>query len=191
MWDRNCWIESMKELARRILDQYALNPYGSHGLLHWVRVHESGIGIASSSGADRDVVAYFALLHDSRRLNESRDPQHGPRGAEFARLLHEEGLVDLNPTQLRDLITAIAHHNSHDRVEDMDGNSITIGTCWDADRLDLPRVGTTVNPGYLYTREAKRLANLWNHEDAYFITDDRKKLLKTWGVTLPEKNQPF
>lgn len=180
-------VESIPALVKRILDQYALKPYGSHGLLHWVRVHESGIKIASSSGADKDVVAYFALLHDSRRLNESRDPQHGPRGAALAQLLHEEGLVDLNPAQLQDLLTAIEHHNSHDRVEDMAGDSITIGTCWDADRLDLPRVGTTVNPKYLYTQEAKRLANLWDYEDANLVTDNRRKLLKSWGVSLPEQ----
>ena len=33
----------------------------------------------------------------------------------------------------------------------------TIRVCWDADRLDLPRVGTRTDPEYLGTRAAKRI----------------------------------
>ena len=31
-----------------------------------------------------EVVQLFAVLHDSRRLSEATDPDHGPRAAEFA-----------------------------------------------------------------------------------------------------------
>jgi uncharacterized protein len=37
----------------------------------------------------------------------------------------------------------------------LDGN-ITVQTCWDADRLDLGRVGTTPDPRYLCTAAAKQ-----------------------------------
>ena len=36
----------------------------------------------------------------------------------------------------------------------------TIGTCWDADRLDLPRVGVIPTPDFLSTAAAKKLLRL-------------------------------
>ena len=46
---------------------------------------------------------------------------------------------------------ACAGH-THDRTHP----DITIQTCWDADRLDLGRVGITPQPNYLCTDAAKR-----------------------------------
>ena len=34
-------------------------------------------------------------------------------------------------------------------------NEVTIGTCWDADRLDLPPVGMIPSPDYMSTNEGK------------------------------------
>lgn len=36
----------------------------------------------------------------------------------------------------------------------------TIATCWDADRLDIWRVGYSVDTNYLFTERAKDLADL-------------------------------
>jgi uncharacterized protein len=41
---------------------------------------------------------------------------------------------------------------SHDKAQLTDDP--TVGACWDADRLDLPRVGTKVDPAFLSTDEA-------------------------------------
>tara|TARA_B100000315_G_scaffold79959_1_gene73252 strand:- start:616 stop:768 length:153 start_codon:yes stop_codon:yes gene_type:complete len=40
----------------------------------------------------------------------------------------------------------------------LNASDITIATCWDADRLDLGRVGADPNPKYLFSDEAKRIA---------------------------------
>jgi uncharacterized protein len=74
-------------ILRAILDVYALPASGEHGIAHWARVLENGLKIAASNGADTEVVALFALLHDSRRVNEDEDDGHGARGAQFARSL--------------------------------------------------------------------------------------------------------
>jgi uncharacterized protein len=63
-----------------ILNEYALPFHGNHGVVHWARVLENGLRIAEDTGADREVVALFALFHDARRVDENRDDDHGLRG---------------------------------------------------------------------------------------------------------------
>ena len=50
---------------------------------------------------------------------------------------------------------ACDHHSDGTKTGD-----VTVLTCWDADRLDLGRVGITPNPRYLCTDAAKRSGNL-------------------------------
>ena len=61
-----------------------------HGLSHWERVGRNGLDLAADTeGADADVVLLFALFHDSMRLNDGHDPEHGHRGGGLARELRE------------------------------------------------------------------------------------------------------
>jgi len=116
-----------------------------------MRVRANGLLLASITGADKQVVEYFALLHDSCRQNDWEDPDHGSRAAEFATQLFNEGVfVDLSTRQLHQLVTACWVHTFEHSNDD-----ITIATCWDADRLDLPRVGITVDPSRLATDDAR------------------------------------
>lgn len=94
----------------------------------------------------------FALLHDCRRQNEGRDPEHGVRAAEFAQELYNIGMLGLDSGQLATLKYAMIHHNGGQVSGDP-----TIGVCWDADRLDLPRVGTTPNIDLMSTQYARKL----------------------------------
>ena len=99
---------------------------------------------------DIEVVQLFAILHDSQRVNEGGDPDHGPRAAAFA--LDLRGLLfDLPDHEFRLLHRACAGH-THERTHP----NVTIQTCWDADRLDLGRVGITPHPSRLCTDAAKR-----------------------------------
>ena len=98
------------------------------------------------SEADPAVLFCFALLHDSRRLNDGHDPQHGARAAEFLAELRGEH-VALSDEQADLLGFALANHTGSGPV----GNDNTIGACWDADRLCLWRVGITPDPAYLST----------------------------------------
>jgi uncharacterized protein len=137
------------ELIRDILAQYSLPRRGVHGPAHWARVLENGLRLAGITGADPVVVRLFAVLHDCRRRSEGVDPRHGPRAAHYARRLRSVHL-DLDRARFELLCEACAGHT--DGKTDAD---VTIQTCWDADRLDLGRVGIRVDPRLLCTAAAR------------------------------------
>jgi uncharacterized protein len=141
-------------ILHAILEDYTLPRGGDHGVAHWARVFENGLCLAEETGAHVEVVRLFAVLHDSQRLNEGTDPDHGPRAAEFARMLRGR-LFDLPEREFRLLHRACAGH-THERTHP----DVTIQTCWDADRLDLGRVGIMPDPSYLCTDVAKRPATI-------------------------------
>lgn len=123
------------KLLQAIKAQYGLDWHGIHGISHWARVWENGMRVAAETGADREVVGYFALFHDARRFNEGRDRDHGRRGAELAAQWRGE-LFDLDDEAFELLYIACVHHT--------DGwieGDVSVQACWDADRLDLGRVG--------------------------------------------------
>ena len=94
----------------------------------------------------------FALFHDSRRINEDSDPDHGLRGAELARNLRGSHLIHLNDAQFELLREACVHHTDGSTTTDP-----TIGCCWDADRLDLDRVGIEPEANYLSTAAGRAM----------------------------------
>ncbi|CAN5554133.1 hypothetical protein BH10PLA1_BH10PLA1_07760 [soil metagenome] len=116
-------------------DGYALGIDSIHGPAHWQRVERNGLTIAATCGADVTIVRLFAVLHDSQRLNEGTDPEHGLRAANWAKHLRNVHFT-LDDARFNQLTEACIWHDTG-RVSD----DATIGTCWDADRLDLPRVG--------------------------------------------------
>lgn len=142
--------QDLKPVLDVILDQYELPLSGIHGVAHWGRVLENGLRLAKETGADVAVVSLFAVLHDSRRQNESSDPQHGPRAAQFASELRGS-VIRLDDRSFRLLHRACEGH-THERTHP----DVTIQTCWDSDRLDLGRVGVTPHPSRLCTEVAKR-----------------------------------
>ncbi|MEM7415665.1 MAG: hypothetical protein AAF389_09240 [Gemmatimonadota bacterium] len=137
------------EVLEAAIGGYPLYPYGTHGLGHWARVLENGMRLAPLTGADPVVVALFAVLHDCRRHNEGTDPGHGRRGAEVVDQL-EGRIAALSPQGSALLRFACAHHTDGTVHDDP-----TLGTCWDADRLDLGRVGIRPRPGLLCTAAAR------------------------------------
>ena len=129
-----------------------LKPHSIHGPSHWQRVEEHGQIIAEHSQADALIVTLFAMLHDCQRLSDGRDPDHGPRAAILIRANTLE-FSFLSEMQLAALTHACEHHTHEIHHPD-----ITIGACYDADRLDLPRVGIRVDPRFLNTDVARTLA---------------------------------
>lgn len=134
-----------------VLANYRLPEGGIHGPHHWARVRKTGLTISKANGGDPEVVRLFALFHDSRRENEDWDPDHGLRGAELARSLRGS-LIHLDDAQFELLFTACRDHTDGATSEDP-----TIGACWDADRLDLGRVGTDPDPEFMSTEAGKAL----------------------------------
>jgi uncharacterized protein len=136
-------------LIAAIRAQYRLAWDGIHGAGHWERVRENGLRVAERSGARTDVVELFACFHDACRHNNEWDPEHGPRAAELVRRLHGTSF-DLDPAGLALLVEACAGHTRGGTTAEA-----TVGTCWDADRLDLGRVGITPEPARLCTAAAR------------------------------------
>jgi len=123
---------------------------GIHGGAHMARVLENGLRVADESGSNVEVVTLFAYLHDSKRMNNGKDPEHGARGADFAKTLRGS-LITLDDAAFDLLEYAIRHH-----TDGMTEADVTVQTCWDADRLDLGRIGIKPDPAYLCTPTAKR-----------------------------------
>jgi len=123
-----------------------------HGISHWETVQRNGLYLAQFTGADVQVVSYFAYFHDCMRENEHDDPEHGARGSLYAKKYKH--LLDLNDEQLAMLCRACSGHTYGRKSA-----CATVATCWDADRLDIGRVGIVPNSKYLFSDEAKRIAD--------------------------------
>lgn len=137
------------EFVSVIRQQFALDWSGIHGAPHWARVWNNGLRLAEHTGARLDVVELFAFLHDTQRKYDGRDPDHGSRAADFARTL-QGGLFTLDDEGLSLLCFACAGHS--DGLLQAD---VTVQTCWDADRLDLIRIGVIPDPKKLCTDAAR------------------------------------
>jgi HD superfamily phosphodiesterase len=138
-----------------------------HGEAHWRTVAAVGRSLLDvEPTADPAVVLSFALLHDSMRLNDHQDPEHGPRAAELARELQRDGVLRLHEHQLSVLTHALDHHTSGFRADDP-----TTAVCWDADRLLLWRVGINPDPSLLssdvadWTPWIDRWHDVWAQDD--------------------------
>jgi uncharacterized protein len=146
-------------LLVRLRAGFPLDWRGIHGAPHWARVQANGLRLAERTGASRRVVTLFAFLHDARRENDGRDPRHGTRAAALLEQLRADGVVALSDEEAALLAYACRHHS--DGLLDAD---VTVQTCWDADRLDLGRVGQRPDPARLCTaaaREREVIAWAW------------------------------
>ncbi len=142
-------LEGVTRVAR---ERFQLGRHSSHGPPHWRRVKENGLRLARLNGTDAELVILFSLLHDCCREYDGSDIEHGPRAAELMeKFLRTTVLEDLEPERFETLLEAVRDHTSGHRHDD-----ITIGTCWDADRLDIGRVGSRPRRRYLSTPEAKQ-----------------------------------
>lgn len=139
----------LRLLRQQLLQELLLRPQSIHGPAHWARVEQIGRRLSAQSGADLLVVRLFALFHDCRRETDGEDPDHGRRGAERARELWG-GLFQASDEQLRLLCEACEGH-----TDGCTSTEPTIGACWDADRLDLPRVGIIPESRLLSTHAAR------------------------------------
>ena len=122
-----------------------------HGEQHWRAVAATGLRLLRETpNADPVVVLLFGLLHDSRRINDYDDPEHGIRAAQYAQDLQSR-LFQLRAEQLGLLDYACHHHAFGELSSDP-----TIGICWDSDRLNLWRIGLKPSERLLSTNAAKK-----------------------------------
>lgn len=172
---------NLKPIIQEILKEYSLPIHGDHGVAHWARVLENGRRLAALTGANLQVVTLFAVFHDSRRINECTDPEHGLRGANYASQLRGR-FFDVSDQEFRLLYRACEGH-THERTHP----DITVQTCWDSDRLDLGRVGITPHPSKLCTEEAraKEMIQWADGRASFCVVPDF--VAEEWGVNLPTR----
>ena len=146
--------DTSKVLSQRLLDhlleQFPLGSSKVHGADHWLRVLHNGRILAEETGANLNVVELFAVIHDCQRDNDGYDLKHGKRAAEYVNEIRDKWL-QINDEETELLVEACKYHS-----EGFTEADITVQTCWDADRLDLGRVGIRPSPDRLCTDAAKR-----------------------------------
>jgi uncharacterized protein len=138
--------------------QFALDQKSRiHGAPHWARVAHNGRVLAEAHGVNPDITEWFAYLHDSQRRNDDRDPLHGARAAAYAWSLREANVIKLAEPEFYQLQYALATHS-----DGFTNAPMAVACCWDADRLDLPRVGVRPDPARMATHQGSRMAEkLW------------------------------
>lgn len=84
-----------------------------HGMDHCERVLRFALMIAEAKGlsqAQKDTLATAAVFHDSRRMSDGRDRNHGRRAAEYYRKFCERADMEFDPV----CYEIIAWHDRHD-----------------------------------------------------------------------------
>jgi uncharacterized protein len=136
--------------------EFALNGWRlgeTHGLSHWQRVERNGILLSTENGTIRNdinikVVRFFAYLHDKCRLDDWDDLKHGVRAADMLSTLKDTVLKDFTDEEIMLLEKACRYHTTVQRT-----GIPTVDVCFDADRLDLGRVGIVPNPMLMATEQ--------------------------------------
>lgn len=161
-----------------VVQQAPLGDSYDHGERHWIRVAWAGRElIRDGVEADPLVVLLFSLFHDSRRENEYRDDEHGVRGGALAAQLLPR--VDLVSTaRLAAVVTACEGHSDARYSDDA-----TVGACWDADRLNLWRVGKIPDPYLLSTDAARAPARIeWARDIHHGLVIGWDDVLSAYGI---------
>lgn len=171
----------LQEILEEVLGGFRLRHDRNHGVGHWARVMVNGRDLARRYGIDAKVVELFALLHDCRRDAEGVDREHGPRAADYVHELAARGLIRLSRQDLDILAFACRHHSSGRR----DG-PLLAQVCWDADRLDLGRVGIAPAPDKLCTAFARDAAVFEPAVAAGWARRLPELVAGEWGLTWAE-----
>jgi uncharacterized protein len=119
-----------------------------HGRRHWICVAEIALELHRRLPipfASIEVPILFAVLHDSQRSSDGRDPEHGARAAFVAQSMREDRFLNfLKEDDYWRLIEALVDHSDGYTTKDL-----AVGACWDADRLALVRLGMQIDPALL------------------------------------------
>lgn len=155
------------KIIKSIINACAFDLNGIHGYKHWFRVLSNGLIIADQEDVDLDVIIAFSILHDAFRKNDGADPYHGEVAARaIDDFLYKN--LNLDKRQIQVLCFACKYHSNGYVVGNLDKKQYgienfndkelnTVGACWDADRLDLARVGIYPYKDYLSTNAAKNV----------------------------------
>ena len=151
-------IDFLKDIEEFALSEFIMSQESIHGVDHWHQVKENGIFLSHQPGVDTLVVSVFSLLHDCKRVEDWEDPEHGERSAELVRKVRHSVLKPLSNEQIEQLWWACFYHN-----KGIVHSDLTIGSCFDADRLELSRCGIVPKVELMSTPLGKRIATKMAH----------------------------
>ena len=141
-----------------------------HGEQHWQAVARTGTWLLDAGvHCDPAVLFCFAALHDHRRVNDGSDLEHGPRAA--ANLPAFRDVLVLTEERWDRLTRACRDHTTVIHTDDP-----TIGASFDADRLNLMRVGKVPDPARLNHPASREPAMIARCSAAVFEPDDWERL---------------
>lgn len=165
------WLRDILENGHSNVDVEALRRFSdsrwpekmgrTHGVEHWDRVARFG-QLLYQEGADLDVILAFAYLHDSERMNNGRDINHGKRASRLIDTIRHTKLQNMTDEQIAKLKKACELHTIAHRTGDL-----TIDICFDADRMDLLRVRNRPLPHRMATQRGAELVADPHYEDFY------------------------
>lgn len=156
------------KIITRLTKSFILDIEGIHGINHWLRVMTNGLILADQEKVSKSIPILFALSHDIFRNNDDFDPLHGERAAKAIDILKSH--VNLTQEEILIVKEACKYHSDGKTTEEKE-----IGICWDADRLDLMRVGLYPDEKYLSTKTAK-IEGLIINCNKYAIRDNLNDL---------------
>lgn len=149
MVSKDIHIEKLREYA---IKHTKMSDYSVHGIGHWDRVAKNADSLMTSE-VNLLVVKAFAYIHDVEREDDGYDLQHGPRAAALVDSIRDTELAFLNDDEILLLKKACKLHTTTWQTEDA-----TVNACFDADRLDLGRVGIMPDPDKMATVQGRILA---------------------------------
>ena len=151
----------VSELRRFSANRWPMGMGETHGVEHWDRVAMFG-RLLYQEVADMDVIMAFSYLHDSERKDNAEDIEHGIRASKLVDIIRYSQLRDLSDEQIRKLKRACELHTVAHKTGD-----ITIDICFDADRMDLLRVGIVPLPERMATIRGAELVSNPKYNDYY------------------------
>lgn len=143
-----------------------------HGMEHWKRVERNGLLLATED-VNVNVVRLFAYLHDHKRLSDGWDLEHGQRAAENMDNLRHTLLEGLTDEEFGMLRRACMEHTITERT-----GVPTIDACFDADRMDLPRVGYMPDPDRMASALGAAYARHGVVQEDCSISEEKLKIAK-------------
>jgi len=146
----------IRQSQLEIIKNYAINhaiPSDVHGLSHWRNVERNAILLAEKTGVDTHPLRVFAYIHDMCRENDGGDPEHGLRASKVLKKYMGTFLNGMDDIINYKLCFACENHTRILRTGDL-----LIDSCFDADRLDLLRIGIKPDPDKMATEYGAYLA---------------------------------
>ena len=154
-------IFSKPNILKIVQKEFELDLYGIHGINHWERVFLNTKKLSKYYNVESEVFELFSILHDSQRLDEYTDLEHGKRARKFVEVLIKKGIIYLHKDDQKRLLYACENHTKSNKQHELYSDLI-VRICLDSDKMDIDRVGIIPNEKHFLTHYAKEIIKIYN-----------------------------